>query len=258
LIRDDQIRVRFLRYIAAALSESENEQFEQRLLADQEFSDATAACEQELIDDYAAGGLSSDDARTLQPWIESSPRRMQRIATARALQHRSRPKRWGARKPLPILLVAACLLVIAGGLLHLAGRKRQTRPSAMELAKNAAPPISTPAQRRGLGDNPSVVLLMDERTRGKDSVPVYRIKPHAPIELQVLLAGKVARNEFGLELNSNDGRRIATWKGLKPTSKHGWAYLSVDLPADSLPPAFYQTVVREGGAGTSTIAFEIR
>jgi anti-sigma factor RsiW len=54
-------------------------------ITDQDFSDAVAVHEQDLIDAYALGSLTPEEARSIQTWIEASPRRMQRVGMARAL-----------------------------------------------------------------------------------------------------------------------------------------------------------------------------
>src|ERR1700745_3418254 len=67
------LRVNFLHYIAGRLPEPERIRFEQQLLEDQDFSDAAADCEQQLIDDYAMRRLDTEQARTVSLWIDPSP-----------------------------------------------------------------------------------------------------------------------------------------------------------------------------------------
>src|SRR5450432_3561293 len=79
------IRSLLLRYLSSKLPDAELAAFEQRLLTDHAFSDEVAACEQDLIDDYARNRLSPQERSELEPWVNATPGRRHRVATARAL-----------------------------------------------------------------------------------------------------------------------------------------------------------------------------
>ncbi len=69
MIVENHLRLELLRYLTGEMSEDKRTAFASRLLGDQEFSDAVAMCEQDLIDAYASETLDQDQMRSIQPWI---------------------------------------------------------------------------------------------------------------------------------------------------------------------------------------------
>ena len=250
-----------LRYITGKSTESERAEFEERLLADQEFSDAAAVCEQELVDAYALRQLNADEMEELRDWIEASADRTQRVKMARALLL-PRPQRIRSNPRVAIILaVAACVLVaITLPLMHRAAQKDATSvsqapaPNAMPSPSAIPPSVAIPSAIK-----PDVILLAAERVRGEQQIASYQVHRNAPVQLQVLLSGETARSGYSLQVTPLEGpRRILLEKtGLPAQSVNGQLYLNVTLPPGSLPPATYTASVSRHGE-TLTSQFTLK
>jgi len=115
----------------------EEQELEDRYIADDSYFEHLVTIEEELIDAYVAGQLSRDERRDFEQHFLSSPQRRQRIEFARALivkaaekgaaippvvstveqQSRSRtwPAFWRMPQPVPQFLALAALVVLALG-----------------------------------------------------------------------------------------------------------------------------------------------
>ena len=80
---DDQNAVR--RYLLRQLSASEQESVELRLLSDDEFSKELEIGEDELIEEYLAGGLSRSERKQFEETFLASPERQQKLKAAEAV-----------------------------------------------------------------------------------------------------------------------------------------------------------------------------
>ena len=80
-IPDDMPR----QYLLRRLSDADAEQFEERLLSDDECAERVREAEDDLLDDYAAGRLTADDRAAVEQYLLSSPDGEQRLQFARAL-----------------------------------------------------------------------------------------------------------------------------------------------------------------------------
>jgi hypothetical protein len=250
-ISESDLRPVLLRYITGRSTESERTGFEERLLADQEFSDAAAVCEQELIDAYALQQLNADDMEGLRPWIESSPMRMQRVKMARALLLVAPQRIRAKRRMVLILATAAC--VLAAVTLHLTNRTAQKNPnSAPETSATSptqsqgvnGPPVASPSDAK-----PDVILLVAERVRGEQQIATYQVHPNATVQLQIMLGGETARSGYRLQVVPLEGSHhiLLEKTGLQAQSINGQLYLNVTLPPGFLPPAAYTASVSRHG-----------
>ncbi len=247
MIVEDHLRLELLRYLTGEMSEDKRTAFESRLLGDQEFSDAVAVCEQDLIDAYASETLDQDQMRSIQPWIESSPGRIQRVEIARALLVR-RPQRIRREQRLAgILALAACALIGLGITLNQAG-KPNSKPIQDGKAVAAVPTPGETAPRASTPVKPDVILVVAERIRGEQPITTYQIHRDIPVQLQIVLMSGAAHATYAATVTSSRTQRIVfAEKGLKTQEKNRQSYLDVTLPAGSLPAATYNLVVTGGG-----------
>jgi negative regulator of sigma E activity len=252
-LSENDLRVTLLQYLSGKSTELERAHFEERLLADQEFSDAAAVCEQELIDSYALQRLDVEDMEALKSWIEVSPSRMQRVRMARALLL-ARPQRFRRKQRIAVILaVAAC--VLAAVTLHLTNRitQKDSRAVSQVTATNAIPSqsASTPPSVAVPSNTskPDVILIATERVRGEQQIVTYQVHRDAPIQLQILLTGETARSGYRLwVVPLEEQRHILLEKtDMKAQSVNGQLYLKVTLPPGSLPPATYAASVSRRG-----------
>lgn len=245
-ISPEDLRSSFLAYITGRLPDSDRARFEEQLLEDQDFSDAAALCEQELIDAYALRRLQPEETRAVGLWIEASPARVDRVSIARALLQ-SAPRRSSRRHQIDIVLALAACLLVAATLFQMTARMRhRSQPATQLSASNTPPPqIQPPVATPGAAVKPDIILLAAERTRGELKVTTYQVHRESPVELQIVLPGETARTGYQVRITpqSDTTRTLVQQNNLEAQSLAGQLYLAVTLPPGSLPPATYTASV---------------
>jgi len=73
-------------YLLGALSDDEQSQTEQRLLADKPFADLLPVAEDELFDDYVSNYLPQKERRQFESYFLSSPPRRKKLVLAKSLR----------------------------------------------------------------------------------------------------------------------------------------------------------------------------
>lgn len=255
MIAEHDLRQELLRYLTGAMTGEEHAIFETRLIEDQEFSDAVAASEQDLIDAYALGTLNPEEARSLQPWIEAAPKRIQRVLIARAFFAR-KPQIISSKQRIAILsTIAACLLIAIGITINRQHKLNSSRVPPPSATTTPAP-ASTP-QPLGFKE-PQVILLIAERIRGEQPITIFKLLPDAPIRLQILLVSEREQLTYTAKIISSDNHHVV-WerKGLKAKQKDGQVFVEATLPPGSFPPATYYVLVN-GGSGGLISHFTVR
>ena len=249
MISEDHLRRSVLRYLAADLTAEERALFEERLLTDQDFSNAVAVEEQDLIDDYALGALTQQETRSIQTWIEASPRRTERVSMARAFLVR-RPQKLRRKQYVTIMLAAAaCILAAVGIRLSLTSELIRQNSKIVSSGPIGSVQNGPPQTSPGNGAKPEVILLVAERTRGQQQITTHRLRSGAPVQLQIILVGETARSGYLLRIHSlgEDKRVLPEYKDLNAESVGGQLYIKVDFSPGSLPPGPYRAFVSRDG-----------
>jgi hypothetical protein len=231
------------------MTEKEHDSFEETLIADQEVSDAVAACEQEVIDSCAAEILPREESTAVREWVAASTRRTQRFRLAQSLLRAKQEQSLSIRRAM-ILAIAACLLVIAGlssARFELARRKI----TESAVASTAGQSTSSPGRIASSPGEPietATLVLVAERSRGAGPVPNYKIKQDVPLHLEILLNGTAASGSYDLKIESLDRPRklVLERHDLKAQQSAGQTFVHVTFAAGSLPPATYQASVNSG------------
>ena len=106
------------RYLLGHLSLEEEERLEVEYLAGEDAFALVQEAEHDLIDDYVAGRLSSDDRRRFEERVLPRPEMAERVAFARALAAAAQapPVRRPAARPWLGAVAAAVLAVVSTGL----------------------------------------------------------------------------------------------------------------------------------------------
>lgn len=246
---EEMIKLRrdFLRYAGARMRGIEAQAFEGRLLDDQEFSDAAAVCEQELIDDYSAGEVNDADKAVLQGWVEVSPRRLQRVQFARAfMAARSRcpQKGSGIGFVVPIAAMIAGLTVV----MWMAGRSLRERagpaPNAVKRSDAAAESAAVAKRNDLIAPADQVILVIAERMRGAQRSQVISHNNSAET-LRVLLPEGASNDPYRLQMADMRDRHnvVIDESGLRPSVTGGRMYLVVSVRKGSLTPGSYEVTV---------------
>jgi anti-sigma-K factor RskA len=259
-ISPEDLRASFLAYITGRLPDSDRARFEEQLLEDQDFSDAAALCEQQLIDDYALRRLLPEETRAVGLWIEASPDRVERVTFARALLQTA-PRRSRRHSIDVVLAVAACLLV-AATLVQMTARLLHRKQQTTQLVSNNTPPqtkIPPAATASGAAIKPDIILLAAERTRGEQTITTYQVHRESPLELQIVLPGETARSAFQVRLATatDPTKTLLQQSNLEAHSMASQLYLTVALPPGSLQPATYTvSVTRQDDTLLSTFTLK--
>ena len=252
MIVEDHLCLELRRYLTGEMSDQERTAFESRLLDDQEFSDAIAVCEQDIIDAYALGTLAENRTRSIQPWIELAPGRVQRVHTARALLVRRRQKIRLKQRMAVILALAACISIAVGVTLNQTRKSNSKAVRSEKIAATVPSPELAASRAPNLG-KPDVILVVAERIRGEQPITTYQIHRDVPVRLQILLMGEAVHTAYATTVIRAEKQRVVFGEsGLKAQEKDGQPYLEVSLPAGSLPPATYNIVVTGGGEALSS------
>jgi anti-sigma-K factor RskA len=253
----EELRASFLHYIMGRMPEPDRTRFEEKLLEDQDFSDAAAVCEQELIDAYALHHLDAEQTRTVGLWIEASPRRVERVAMARTLLLAT-PRRGLRRKRIGVALAAAACVFVAATL-YLVNIRKPHHEQGTQLSATNAPPtqIQTPPAAANPRETakPDIVLIAAERVRGKQETATYQVHRENPIQLQVVLPGQTARSGYQVSLAplADPGKILLQQDNLEAQTLAGQLYLTLTLPPGSLPPATYTaSITHQGNTLVST------
>lgn len=233
-------RRNFIAYVSDTLAAAERDDFEERLLKDEEFSQLTALLEEGVLEDYAAGSLTAAEQESLRPWIMASARRREHVQVTRLLHQNSRP-RLQTRKSVWLWLTAAAC-IISAALLFV----RLHPPSAIPTASSRPVQISS----QTTAPKANVILLVAERLRGSatQKESAYTVRPEAATHIQVLLPGAENGMRYTLLLRASDDDRsqpdLVRVDGLAAQNASGEQYIETTLAPGHLSPGAYLAEVR--------------
>ena len=245
-------RRNFIAYVSGTLAAAERDDFEERLLKDEEFSQLTALLEEDVLEDYAAGSLTSAEQKNLRPWIMASARRREQVQVTRLLLQNSRPG-LQTRKPVWLWLTAAAC-VISAALLFV----RHRAPSAIPTASSKLVQVSSPT----ISPKANVILLVAERLRGSatPNESAYMVRPEAATHIQVLLPGAENGMRYTLLLRTTNADRsqqdLVHVDGLAAQNASGEQYIETTLPPGHLSPGAYLAEVRSRD-GSFAVRFRV-
>jgi anti-sigma factor RsiW len=238
------LRRNFIAYVSGTLAAAERDDFEERLVKDEEFSQLTALLEEDVLEDYAAGSLTSAEQKSLRP--------REHVQVTRLLLQNSRP-RLQTRKSVWLWLTAAAC-VISAALLFV----RHRVPSAIPTASSKPVPGSS----QPIFPKANVILLVAERLRGSatQNESAYVVRPEATTHIQVLLPGAENRMSYSLLLRPTDDDRsqqgLVRVDGLGAQNASGAQYIEITLPPGHLSPGAYLAEVRSRD-GSFAVRFRV-
>lgn len=250
-------RTLFLHYVTGRLSIPEQEEMEGRLLADQEFSDMMAVCEQELIDAYATGSCTPDELTQLRPWIEGSATRVQRLDIARSFLRKTKRVPMPLRTGVFVLAFAACVLLAAG--IVVIRFPRITKPGTSSNVSRSAPAPVESQPASPVPGKADVILLIAERIRGNQGqIPTFFIHVGSSVNLEILLANDTG-SHYSLKIvrEGSHPRTMFEKSDLEPHLADGQRYLTATLDPGSIPPGTYNVVLTRAG-DTQLIRFAVK
>ncbi len=228
---DTSLRALMLAYIGNAMLPKEREAFERRLLEEDRFAEQISEEEQDLLDDYMAELLSTEQRRVVEPWIRASKRRLENLRLTRTLLLRSSSHTHKSLGQYYLLgsAIAACL-IIAVSLRWIFPHQSNPIAATATLHQSAS---MVPIQS-------DVILLKLERLRGDTSEATYSIHSGSPIRLQVMGPPFIdeSRNSLMIRLQNLQGGNLR-FTDLTRHTVGDISYLEVSLVAGSLPAGHY-------------------
>jgi len=239
-------------YLLGQLPEEDGSEVEARLLTDREFCEELSIGEDDLVEQYLSGALSSSERQAFESHFVLSPERQQKVRFARALKKYvsagdeeeqenpieieavpergavtpfpgSRPKIFPFRNQVVASLAAALVLivVVGGGLILM--RVWQTQ--------------------RGTGRALAVELSPRPATRGEGEVKQLSLAPDVgSVRLQLDLP-KNEYPSYEAAVRDSSLRTVLTTKDLKPQPIDNFSALMLDVKADLLTPGDYRVHV---------------
>ena len=247
------LRRSFIAYVSGTLAVAERDAFEERLLEDEEFSQLTAELEDGILEDYAAGSLTSAEQESLRPWIMASARRREHVQVTRLLLQNSRRKLQTRTSVWLWLMAAAC--IISAAVLFV----RHRTPSAIPTASSKPEQVSS----QPISPRANVILLVAERVRGSatQKESAYMVRPEAATRIQILLPSTEDGIRYTLLLRHTDDDRsrhdVVRVDDLATQNASGERYIETTLSPGELPAGAYLAEVRSRG-GSFVVRFHVR
>jgi hypothetical protein len=249
----DQAQPTIRRYLLGRLDEARREQFEERFVKDAEFREAALIVEEELIDDYLAGLLPTDEQTHFDAHYLSGPRQQQEVTLARAIREYAlnnaaampavepkAPRRklldiLTGRGRLPALVVATLLLVaVAGPLLWWVSTWQGNRPQLVNAAAVAR------LNKQPYSAEPSLsVPLTDFLNRTVGQGQKFAVPANIEIVQLQLALPATSYQSYQVTLRVTDGAELFTISDLSAQQTEAGRLLNLRLPARLLTPRDY-------------------
>ena len=244
-----------VRYLLGRMEEGERTAFEMRYLGDPALSEAVAAVESELLDDYLAGALPAEEREAFERNLLTTREQKNRLASAQALRAafaRSRPR--PERKWTNAAIAAGLGGILATALL-LSSPSRDDRPAKQpEVASAPAaeappasgvgppPPVTVPGAA-SVGERTMVTIVLSAvMTRGGDgSAATTLAGDEETVRIVVgLQPGDDEFARYGVLLQTASGEPILEIADVPLADDRS---LTIDVAAKRLPAGDYEVLV---------------
>ena len=276
-------------FLLHELPPEEHARVEARLLAEPDTFEEVVGAENDLLDAFSAGRLSSGDRRRVERYVQMSPAAGRRAAFAQSLHARR-----GADAPAPAAAVwtwtpglsayaAAAVLAIAVGVAAWSawqadGARRELaaersshddersrleasldreRQRAEQLAgelRQAPPPAAgQPAVAATPASRGVLAFALVPGVRGNDLPPRMVIPPRTGT-IQLELDAETLPRTGGAQASLRDAARRTVWTG---TVRFGPDIVVLDVPALDLAAGEYELTIEGGGGLLASFAFAI-
>jgi hypothetical protein len=254
-------------YLLGRLPEDERARLEEQYFRDDGAFEHVLAVEDELLHDYAQGGLTAEDRRRFEERLLRTPEGQARLSRARALLAELpgsgvtvHAHRRSVVRVAGLAAAAVVALALAGWLAI--GRER----SGVDEAQGALPPSVAPGLRPTPGPSPDavvpspgvlaarVVMLALAPGLSRAETPARRVvlpPGVSTLRLELGLPKERATASYRARLSSAEGAEV--WSGA--ATPDGRDRLAVDIAAERVPEGDYELVLtRVGKAGPAEVA----
>ena len=244
---DDEERLIIKSYLLGELDLQQQQQVEQRLLSDDEFFEALLIAEDEIIDQYLSGSLTSPERERFTTLFLSTPERRQKLNFARALRKyievsdlgegrtpkakASSPASWKLflptflRRPHPAVgfSLATVLLLLVGGVAWIAVMNLRTQTHEVEDPNAVLAVTLMPGAVRDAGEWEKISI--------GEQVKSLRLELKLPAD---------EYQSYRATLRPVGGRDVFTAEALKVQTDGPGKVIVVNIPARGLGVGDYQ------------------
>ena len=236
------------------------------ILFNDEMTDIVDSVEDEIIEEYLEGSLSSAEREAVEKYFLQPPHRKEKLRSAQLLRHHFEMNRFSdtrpnnfVRPPAPWVAQfrtyggsALLVLVIISTLMYVSGvRRGQTRLES-ELAQERARSSNLVKQADLLQPTVVPLTLVADRSRGAETqIPHVEIKSSTQrIIVEIALQG-AASGPYDVRLETKRGEGpLWSARVLPLFSTTGDARLVFDVPARGIESDVYSFVVSSGSPST--------
>ena len=247
------------------------------ILLNDELVDVVDSVEDEIIEDYLEGSLSSADREAVGKYFLRPPQRKEKLRSAQLLKHyfETKPYRYTAPEhetvvTPPIAWVshfrtygafAALALVVISSLIYVSGVHRSHARLENELTQEREHSANLARQAELLQPPMVPLTLVADRSRGTEAlIPQLLIKSSTQrIIVEIALQGAVS-GSYDVRLETNGEKRLLWSARLLPLiASNGDARLVFDVPAPVFQSEIYSFVVSSASpAGGSTRHYDFQ
>jgi hypothetical protein len=232
------------RYLLGDTNEDERAAVEEDYFRHSASADHIAEIEEELIEDYLAGRLGSEDRQRFEQVYMSSPAHRIRVEFFRRLV-RPAQRRTSALRGWFALAAAAVIVVVLGSLWFLVARRDTPRTSAgrqpapTPTAASGAQPDERGVSAGVIPPAAFAISLSPLNVRSAGGAPTYNIPESAAI-VKLQLEGEPSRDLIRngrVAIETIEGR--TAWSGCAVTGDTAGVIARTDVPAANLPRGDY-------------------
>jgi hypothetical protein len=235
------------------------------IVLNDEMTDIVDSVEDEIIEEYLEGSLSSADREAVEKYFLQPPHRKEKLRSAQLLRHyfEMKPSRFSGanfvRPPAPWVAqfrtyggLAALVLVIISTLVYVSSVRRGQTRLERELAQERARSSSLVKQAELLLPTVVPLTLVADRSRAAETqIPLVEIKSSTQrIIVEIALQG-AASSPYDVRLETKRGEGPLWSARLLPLfSTTGDARLVFDVPARGIESDVYSFVVSSASQST--------
>lgn len=270
------------RYLLRDLSDEEQIRLEEEYFGDEDFFEQMLVAEDELLDDYVRGGLSSRERELFEQHFMLSEKVRRRLEFARLLRQSTavaataettrtqdpEPVSWWrsslaylrAQNPIMQFAQAALLLLfVALALFSVArwrssergqtlARQEPNQPQSPQQRGTQQPSVNVPSNQNSKGPLPATLLLVPGSLRGADEAHTLSIPKDAEQALVQIVLEKDSYRLYRAEVQKVQGQDVTLWKDDALESQatdSGEREIDLKIPAKLLTAGDYK--VKLGG-----------
>jgi hypothetical protein len=228
-------------FLLRKLPAADTERLENEVRRDRGLATQVDAERSELIDDYARGRLSADDAVRVSEYVLATPAAQQRLAAARAHAAAAHASQQSPRYPVPVWRRPRLLALLVASAVILGS-------AAWVLSQRAPRMPNIPLESAGA--YPITLFQPAGRDAAAISVPAHTRQ----IEFQCVIPSGSPVGDYRVRLTDALGRDLVIAVSRRRQETNGVSYVTALYPAERVQPGHYTISVDPESNPTQTVA----